>query len=407
MERQVHEQQQLRGNQQMMNGVDYSGLNSGGGGGDSYQFDLPNGGMLHDGSAVVSTYDGVTTILSSASDPLTFMQPSIVRDEILSGTVPTIIHRQPMLDESGDMHEMQTLIGVGGGMTEMDLINGGGRGSVQVVPNMTMSEETISMPSDSGSGRGSSLEGGQDLSSVENLNGLVVTSTPTKNGNGIGMRGGMQDEVEVEDQRREGIDLIQSPRMTSQLPIVELYGMRSQSPISFLNNNNNNNHNKNLNNNNPKLVNKNNVFAVVNGGNMPTVQRQLDRGEEGPAPAKVGVVYSTVNKKGVHGTGRGGSIRRVLNGGDQEEMAGEGLESGEQDNLIRRDGRLVHENGYEDDDSRLGLLLNGSGVSGVSAENGEAMVVSSSGPPGRDRGSSIASKPMWDTFRRPIVGPNG
>lgn len=381
MEQQAHEQQQLRGNQQMMSGMDYSGLNSNG---DSYHFDsLPHDGEL--GNGILSTYDGVTTILPSSSDPLTFMQPSIVREEILAGSVPTIIHRHhhlPLDQQLGDMHEMQTLIGVGGG-------GGGGSDSpaVQIVPNMTMtsgmSEETISIPSDSASGRVSEVGDAGEL-----LSGVVLTSTPTKTGN-EGMMMHRSRRRESDEEQRGGYV---GDSIPVQLPIDLLY-QRQQSPLLFLHNNNNN----------PKLVNRN----VAANGNLPKIQPLPGNGDVTTmvnGGARVGgpnglPVYSTVNKKGQPQR----SSRRAFLNGDEGEQ-----ERPEVDHLIRRvdDGRLVHENGYEDeDDSRTGLLLNGSNVSGISVENnngGPAVgVVVTKG------GSSLATNPLWDTFRRPIVGPNG
>lgn len=355
-----------------MNSVDYSGLNNGP---DSYRFDMPNNGGL-----VCAT----TILPTTSSDPLTFMQPSIVRDEILSGTVPTIIHRLPPLrssDQQLDMHEMQTLIGGGCNADSSDLVNEGG--AVQVVPNMTMStamsEDTISVPS--GGGSSLFLEGDEG-GSGETLNGSgrggvcgigvpVMASTPTKGEqqklqlreNGRGLAGGGKIEEEA-----------------AQLPIVELY----QPMMSFTNNNNN-----------PKLVNRNNIGGsggAVNGNGIPKVQ--LGR--------KNGPVYSTVNKKGVHGSGVSNK-----NGREEEEVE---AQPWEKDNLInKRDERLVHENGYaEDDDSRMGLLLNGSAVSnGIDlAENGGGSTNNNKNNNKNTKGG-LASNPLWETFRRPIVGPNG
>lgn len=402
-----HEQQQLRGNQQMLN-VDYSGLNNGT---DSYRFN--NGG--------VNTLDSNVTTILPATDPLTFMQPSVVRDEILSGTVPTIIHRQPLLasDQQLDMHEMQTLIGSGGGGNSGDMANGG---AVQVVPNMTMttamSEETMSMPSDSNSGRGSSLSnsggGAAALSSVENVNGEggrmdgavgpMMTSTPTKvaAGNRLG-NGQEEEEQEEEDQDLDssGRPLLRQNGFHRE-PIVELYNRqpRPQSPISFTNNNN------------PMLVDKN-VPRRTNGG-IPKVQ--LKMGRTAAAHGVPAAVYSTVKKaSGVRGPVNGTCGLRVegtaaATAGQRQSDEAISIESGAQDNLIKqRDGRLMHENGYGDqDDSRVGLLMNGSGVSSTgSVENGGGGSATGNGAVVGPKSSSLAANPLWETFRRPIVGPNG
>lgn len=381
MERFAHEEQQLRGNQQMMNSVDYSGLNNGP---DSYRFDLPNNGGLVSGATT-------TIVPTTSSDPLTFMQPSVVRDEILSGTVPTIIHRSPALrlsDQQLDMHEMQTLIG--SNADSSDLVNEGEGGAVQVVPNMTMStamsEDTLSVPSGGGS---SLLLEGEDGGSDETLNGSngqrgvagigvpLITSTPTKGEqqklqNGRGLAGGGAGKIE-------------------ELPIVELY----QPMMSFTNNNNNNN---------PKLVNRNNVGAMNGNGNgngngIPKVQVQVAAGR------KNGPVYSTVNKKAVHGSGSGVSNSN-RNGREEKEEVEVEAQPWEKDNLInKRDERLVHENGYaEDDDSRMGLLLNGSAVSNGSDSGGSS---NNTNNKNKNTKGGLVSNPLWETFRRPIVGPNG
>lgn len=319
MERQVHDQQQQRGNQQMMNGADYLGLNNVVG--DSYHFggdeDLDNGG--------IAAYDEANTVLPSASDPLTFMQPSIVREEILAGSVPTIIHRQqylPIDQQLREVHEMQNLM-----RRDAD-------DHLQTVPNMTLrsdgSVESISFPS--GSRRGSSLETDEGVradgsfSSADNVSGLI-TSTPTKLGNGMGVG-------------------------QIQLPVVDVYGSKGLQCLT--------------NNNNPALVNKN----VLRGN---TLKVQL--GSNGP-PMRSGI----------------GGRNRYRH------------EGGERDNFRRQNGRLVLENGYrEDDESTAGLLLNGSDVSGVYLDNENT----AGEEPGEAIRSDLATQPLWKSFRRPIVGPNG
>lgn len=439
MEQQAHEQQQLRGNQQMMHSVDYAGLNNGT---DSYHFDMPNGVAGEIGIGGVHA-PHLTTILPS-SDPLTFLQPSIVRDEILSGTVPTIIRRQPILTSSGSSedqvgaHEMQTLISSSSGPNlDHELMNGGG--TVHVVPNMTMtsamSEETMSVLSDSSSERVSSLGTsrgggvGHPGNSEEGLNlnsdneGIpLTTSTPTKvngvvwrsdmNGGGGGIEDLEQQMPLVANGGNGGVEWL-GHKVTpqQQLPIVELYR-----PISFTNNNN------------PMLVNKN-VTVKENGiGNIPKVQQHKIGGnaEDGTVRRPLlggggGVVYSTVNKRALNGSNGGfvgGSTKKKNRGKDDTRSAGPvELERDDGENLIRRDGRLIHEHGYVDDeDSRTGLLLNGSVMSNGSVEGskGTATVMASVPAPngvtkstGANNKGVVVANPLWDTFRRPLVGPNG
>lgn len=391
----MHEQQQFRGNQQMMNGLDYSGLSTGGGGGggggdSSYRFDaMPSGDERGIGNGV-DAHDGLTTVLPTATDPLTFMQPSIVREEILAGSVPTIIHRHhPMAanQEVGDMHEMQTLISRGRGVSQN---------------RHDSAEETVTVPSGH-RGVSSSEEEEEteaDVRSSNSSNNGPITSTPTKSVNGYVVMGpngiqGAEEGLVWSGRRHPPNGTAATTHVPVQLPIVNLY--RPQSPHCLYNNNN------------PKHVNKNSAaLGFTNGGQAPP-----KRGGVQATMMNGGVpVYCAVSRKGTPQTwdfnNSGNSMRRS-NGATAEP---------ELDHLIRRRGDedldsrcMVHDNGYaedeeEEDNSRTGLLVNGSGVSGVSSSldesgNAEAALEKANG------NHHLGSNALWDTFRRPIVGPNG
>lgn len=381
-EQQVHEQQQLRGNQQMMNGMDYAAglMNSSGG---SYHFDVMPNGDAHGqmGNGVLCTYDGVTTILPSPStDPhLTFLQPSVVREEILAGSVPTIInqhHRNGLDLDGGDAHELQTLISVpGNGETSLDcqMLNG----HVVVVPNnMTMStglsEETMSVPSSSSSSSSSASDSVGDQSPLNghNNNNIINNAADDDLEDELSSAEHLASSTPTKGPRRDDND-------DCKLPLVgDLFHLpKPQTPpfVFFTNNNNN-----------PKLLNKN-VIPMKNGTGTG----------KGQVPV---VVYSTINKN---------------NG----KMAVNGLGRAGDKSPTNDDGRIVQENGYaeEEDDSRLGLLLlNGSGVSSVGDEvsteeerRGGVAVVGGGAKGSNSLGSNYNHSTWLDTFRRPIVGPNG